>query len=71
MRLEREIPTAEKAVPKKRSITSKELTVQLDLKKMVIPAVVLAAVILVVFIIFQDSPKKLRFQYPRSITLWP
>jgi serine/threonine protein kinase/Flp pilus assembly protein TadD len=56
--LEQEIPTAEKAVPKRKSITSKELTVQLNLKKLAIPAVVFAAVALVAFIILQIIPKQ-------------
>jgi len=56
------IPTPEKIIPKRMAITSKEITVTFGVKKLIIPAVVLAAlaavIILSVFLIKNLLPKK-------------
>ena len=54
--IERNIPTTEKVVPKKKPITSKEITVTLGLKKILLPVLGVAALITAALIIW--SPWK-------------
>ncbi len=51
--LEKSIPTPEKAVPSTTSITSKEITVSINLKKLITPAIIAAALVVVVVAIWQ------------------
>jgi serine/threonine protein kinase/lipoprotein NlpI len=57
-RLEEGIPTTERIVPKRKPITSREITVTLRLKKILIPALVVIAVIAVAVITWQLLLKK-------------
>jgi len=57
-KIEQGIPTTERVVPKRKPITSKEITVTFGLKKLFIPALVVAAIVIVVVIILQLLPKK-------------
>jgi tetratricopeptide (TPR) repeat protein len=57
-RIEKGIPTTEKVVPRKESITSKEITVSFSLKKLFIPALVVIALIAAAIIIWQLLPKE-------------
>jgi serine/threonine protein kinase/tetratricopeptide (TPR) repeat protein len=50
--IEKGIPTAEKVVPKRKPITSKEITVTFGLKKLLIPALVVVAVVIAVAIVW-------------------
>jgi serine/threonine protein kinase/Tfp pilus assembly protein PilF len=52
------IPTTEKAIPKKRPLTSKEITVTFGLKKILIPALVVVAVVIALVFIWQPWSKK-------------
>ena len=56
--IEKGIPTTEKVVPKRKPITSKEITVTLGLKKLFIPALVVVAATIVGIIIWQLLPQK-------------
>jgi serine/threonine protein kinase/tetratricopeptide (TPR) repeat protein len=57
--IEKGIPTAERAVPEKKPLTSREITLQLSLKKLLIPALVVGAlVIAVVMLIWQPWSQK-------------
>jgi len=57
-KIEKGIPIAERVMPKRKGMTSKEITVKFRLKQIVIPAVVLAAVLLVGgYFLFRPSPE--------------
>ncbi len=56
--IEKGIPTTEKVIPKRKPITSKEITVTLGLKKLFIPALAAVAVVIAVLIILQILPKE-------------
>ncbi|NIN91917.1 hypothetical protein GTO36_02785, partial [bacterium] len=51
--IEKGIPTTERIVPKRKPITSREITVTFGLKKLFIPVVVVAAVVITAVIIWQ------------------
>ncbi|TET42165.1 MAG: serine/threonine protein kinase, partial [Elusimicrobia bacterium] len=57
-RIEQGIPTTERVVPKRKPITSKEITVTFRLKKLFIPVFVFVALIIGVVIIWRLLPKK-------------
>jgi len=62
-RVEKGIPAADLVVPKPKSVTSKEITLNLNLKKLLVPAVVLVALVLSGLVISKvilnrASPKK-------------
>ncbi|NIN92857.1 tetratricopeptide repeat protein [bacterium] len=57
-KIEKGIPTAERIVPKRKPITSREITVQFSLKKLLIPALVVIALGIAVVIIMQLLPRK-------------
>jgi TolB-like protein/Tfp pilus assembly protein PilF len=56
--IEKGIPTTEKVIPKRKPITSKEITVTFGLKKLFIPALVFIALIVAGVIIWQLLPRK-------------
>jgi len=56
--IEKGIPPAERVVPKRKPITSKEITVTFGLKKLFIPALVVVALVIIVVIIWRLIPKK-------------
>jgi serine/threonine-protein kinase len=56
--IERGIPTKERVVPKRKPITSKEITVKFSLKKRFIPVLVIAALIIAVVVIGPLTPRK-------------
>jgi tetratricopeptide (TPR) repeat protein len=57
-RIEKGIPTTERVVPKRKPLTSKEITVTFGLKKLFIPAFVFVALIIGVVIVWQLLPKR-------------
>ena len=56
--IEKGIPTTERVVPKRKPVTSKEITVTFGLKKLFIPALVVVALVIAAVIIWQLLPKK-------------
>jgi serine/threonine protein kinase/Tfp pilus assembly protein PilF len=56
--IEKGMPTTERVVPKRKPITSKEITVTFSMKKLFIPALVIAAVIIAALVIWQLLPRK-------------
>jgi serine/threonine protein kinase/Tfp pilus assembly protein PilF len=56
--IEKGIPTTELEVPKRKPITSKEITVTFGLKKLLIPALVVAALVIVAVVILLLRPEK-------------
>ena len=58
MGLEKGIPTTERIVPERKPLTSREITVQFSLKKLLIPAIVIVAVVSIGLILWQVLPGK-------------
>jgi len=57
-KIEKGIPTTEREIPKRKPITSREITVKFSLKKLLIPALVVIALVIAVVIILQFLPQK-------------
>ena len=57
-KIERGMPTTEKAIPKRKSLTSREITVQFSLRKLFIPALVIVAIVVIGFIIWSPWKQK-------------
>jgi serine/threonine protein kinase/tetratricopeptide (TPR) repeat protein len=57
-RIEKGIPTTEIEIPKRKPITSREITVTFGLKKLFIPALVVVAVIIAAVVIWQLIPRE-------------
>jgi tetratricopeptide (TPR) repeat protein len=60
-KIEQGLPTTDRVIPKKKPLTSREVTVQLSMKKLLIPAMVIVAIAIIGFIIWQLLPKKQPF----------
>jgi serine/threonine protein kinase/Tfp pilus assembly protein PilF len=56
--IEKGIPTTEREIPKRKPITSREITVTFGLKKLFIPALFVVALVIVAVIVWQLLPKK-------------
>jgi len=56
--IEKGIPTTEREIPKRKPITSREITVTFGLKKLFIPALVVVALVIAVAIILQLLPHR-------------
>ncbi len=57
-RIEKGIPTTEIEIPKRKPITSREITVTFGLKKLFVPAIAVGALIIAAVVIWQLLPKK-------------
>jgi len=57
-KIEKGIPTTEKVVPKRKPITSREITVTFGLKKLFIPALIVVAVVIAAVIVWRLIPRK-------------
>lgn len=56
--IEQGIPTTEREIPKRKPITSREITVQFSIKKLFIPALVVVALVIAAVVIWQLLPQK-------------
>jgi len=56
--IEKDVPTTERIVPKRRPLTSREITVQVRLKTLFLPALIGIAVVIIGIVIWQLFPKK-------------
>jgi len=56
--IEKGIPFTAKIIPKRKPITSREITVQFSLKKLLIPALVVVALVICAIVIWQLLPSK-------------
>jgi tetratricopeptide (TPR) repeat protein len=56
--IEKGIPTTERIIPERKPITSREITVTFGVKKLLMPALVVVAVIIAAVVIWQFLPKK-------------
>jgi serine/threonine protein kinase/Tfp pilus assembly protein PilF len=57
-KIEEGLPTAERVIPKRRPLTSREITVKFSLKKALIPALAFIALITIGLILWRVLPKK-------------
>ena len=56
--IEKGIPATERVVPKRKSLTSREITLQFSVKKLLIPALAVIALVMAAVIIWQLIPQK-------------
>ncbi len=56
--IERGIPTTEKAIPERKPLTSREITVQFSIKKLFIPGIIGAVIVIAAILTWQLLPKK-------------
>jgi serine/threonine protein kinase/Flp pilus assembly protein TadD/TolA-binding protein len=56
--IEKGIPTTERFVPERKPLTSREITVQVSMKKLIIPAVIVLALAVIAVLIWQLIPQK-------------
>lgn len=64
--LEKGLPTRERVVPKRKPITSREITVQFSLKKLLIPALAVIAVAIIAVIIWRLVPQERVVPFPQD-----
>ncbi len=57
-KIEKGIPTTERVVPERRTLTSREITVKFTLKKLFVPALVLLAIVVASVILWRILPSK-------------
>jgi serine/threonine protein kinase/Flp pilus assembly protein TadD len=57
-KIEKGIPTTERVVPERKTLTSKQITVQFELRKLLVPALVLIAVAAVGLFLWKFLPRK-------------
>jgi tetratricopeptide (TPR) repeat protein/tRNA A-37 threonylcarbamoyl transferase component Bud32 len=57
-RIEEGMPTAAREIPKRKAFTSKEITVTVGVKKLVVPAIALLALVAVAIVLWRVLPKK-------------
>jgi serine/threonine protein kinase/tetratricopeptide (TPR) repeat protein len=62
--IERGIPTTEKAIPARKPLTSREITVQFSLKKVFIPVLIGIAIIIAAIVIWQLLPQQEAISVP-------
>ena len=58
MKIEKDIPTAEREIPKHKAITSREITVMIGLKKLLIPASIVVVLTIMAALIWRLLPRK-------------
>jgi len=58
------IPTTDRVIPKKRPLTSKEITVTFGIRKFFVPALVILALAVIAVVVWQLLPQKEAFQAP-------
>jgi serine/threonine protein kinase/tetratricopeptide (TPR) repeat protein len=58
IRIDEGIPTTEKVVPKRKPITSREITVTFGMKKLFIPALVVVVLVIAAVVVWQLLPKE-------------
>jgi len=56
--IEKGMPTTDRVIPERKPLTSKEITVTFGLKKLLVPALALAAVVIIAVVIWQPWSKK-------------
>jgi serine/threonine protein kinase/Tfp pilus assembly protein PilF len=64
--IEKDLPTRERVVPKRKPITSREITLQFSLKKLLIPAFAIIAVAIIAVLIWRLVPQKRVVPFPHD-----
>jgi len=64
--MEKGLPTRERVLPKRKPITSREITVQFSLKKLLIPALAVIAVAVIALLIWRLAPQKRVVPFPQD-----
>ena len=64
--IEKGLPIKERVIPKRRPITSREITVQFSLKKLLIPALAVIAVAIIAVLIWRLAPQKRVVPFPQD-----
>ena len=64
-KIEKGIPTTERVVPERKTITSKQITVQFELKRVMIPAVVVIAAAVIGLLLWKFLPRKEALPSPK------
>jgi serine/threonine protein kinase/Flp pilus assembly protein TadD len=62
--IDKAIPTTEKAIPARKPLTSREITVQFSLKKLFIPALIGVVIVIAAIVIWQLLPQKETISVP-------
>jgi serine/threonine protein kinase/Tfp pilus assembly protein PilF len=57
-KIEKGIPTAERAVPRRKTLTSREITVKFSLRKLILPALIVTALAIIAVVAWRFIPKK-------------
>ena len=57
-KIEKGIPTTERVVPERKTLTSKQITVQFEPKRLMVPAIILISVVLLGIFIWKFLPRK-------------
>ena len=57
-RIEQGLPTTDRVIPKRKPLTSREITVTFGLKKLLVPALVVIAIVIITMIIWRFMPRK-------------
>lgn len=77
IKIEKKIPTTKKELPKRKPITSKEITVSFSLKKLIIPGLIILIIFIVLFGLITKKPtRKLPMMTHKQLTFtgnafWP
>ncbi len=64
--IEKELPTTERIIPKRKPVTRREITVKLTPRKLLIPAVAVISVVLLVTIIWRFWPRGRAVPFPQD-----
>jgi serine/threonine protein kinase/Tfp pilus assembly protein PilF len=64
-KIEKGIPTTERVVPERKPITSREITVKFNLKKLALPALAAIVLLITAFVIWRFIPKKKPISAPK------
>jgi serine/threonine protein kinase/tetratricopeptide (TPR) repeat protein len=64
--IEKGIPTTERLVPEKKPLTSREITVTFGMKKLILPAVIIAAIVIVALVLWKLIPRGETFSLSSS-----
>ena len=65
-KIEQDLPTTDRIIPRKKPLTSREITVQVSMKKLFFPALIVLAVAVAAILIFKFLPKKEAIPIPPS-----
>jgi len=65
-KIEQGLPTTDRVIPQKKPLTSREITVQVSMKKLFVPALIVLAVALIAILVWQFLPQRETIPAPPS-----